>query len=337
VTDLSDSPEAQLQALEAYFRLMNFNGASHVFRVASEAGILAALERGGGDAQAIAEASGARERPTRLVLEALRAMGLVTQNDEARYRLTPVAEFILSGPYKHLGDEYWAHLPTFLKSDAPLKKMDDAAQSETHYQLQAYALAWMLAPACELAAERLDIGGNRRGLSILDVGAGAAGWSLAMAKRDPAARVMANDWPAVLEIAQMLAMQQGLDDRLTLLPGNYHEVEFPPAAFDLAILGNVTHLETPEGNAALFRRVRAALKPAGELVIFDAFPGRPEGELNLALYDLGLAMRTQHGKVYTLAELTALLANAGFEQPELTPLPVPPYAVGMLVARAKSA
>jgi SAM-dependent methyltransferase len=262
-------------------------------------------------------------------------MGVASLDDEGRYRLTPVAEFILSGPYRRLGDEYWAHLPEFLKTDAPLKKMDDASQSETHYQLQAYALSWMLAPAAAKAAELLDIGGERRGLSVLDVGAGAAGWSLAMAARDPSTRVTANDWPAVLDIAAMVAQQQGLDDRLTLLPGNYHEIEFPPAAFDLGILGNVTHLETPEGNASLFCRLHAALKPGGELIIFDAFPGDPAGEVNRALYNLGLAMRTEHGKVYTQQELTALLSAAGFERPVLTPLPVPPYAIGMLVAKKK--
>jgi ubiquinone/menaquinone biosynthesis C-methylase UbiE len=147
------------------------------------------------------------------------------------------------------------------------------------------------------------------------------------------ATVTAVDWPAVLQVAAETAKNLGLEGRLRTIAGNFHEVELPANQFDLAIIANVTHLLTPEGNAALFSKTRGALRPSGRVAIVDVFAGQSEGRLNRTLYALGLALRTQSGRVYAPAELQALLHDAGFSSPQLVPLPVPPHAVGMLLAR----
>jgi len=321
----------QLQMLAGYFQLMNSNGASHVYRESLKAGILDALVSGSKNAGEVAESCRTDQLATTLVLDTLCAMGLA-QNDGDRYALTMLAMGLMGGSYRELGDQYWAHLPGFLKTGQPWIKMDDANQSEAHYQSQAAALAWMLAPAAEAAAQALGIGEELKDLNILDIGAGSAIWSLTMARRDLGTSVTAVDWPAVLDVAAETASNFGLSDRLSTIVGNYHEVDLPESRFDLALLGNVTHLETPEGNRSLFEKVHRSLKPAGRIVIFDILPGQPEGDLNRTLYALGLALRTEHGRVYPPHELEALLGQSGFGPPKLTSLPVPPYAVGMLVA-----
>jgi ubiquinone/menaquinone biosynthesis C-methylase UbiE len=148
------------------------------------------------------------------------------------------------------------------------------------------------------------------------------------------ATVTAVDWPAVLEVAREKAAEMGLAERLTTIAGNFHEITLPPAQFDLVFVANVTHLLTPDGNAVLFKRARSALRLGGRLAIIDVFPGQPQGDINRTLYAVGLALRTEHGRVYSASELKPLLAEAGFGAPELVPLPVPPFAVGMLVASA---
>jgi ubiquinone/menaquinone biosynthesis C-methylase UbiE len=243
---------------------------------------------------------------------------------------------LLSGSYRNLGDEYWAHLPALLKTDQPVVKMDAASQSEAFYQSQAAVLGWMLTPAAECAARMLRETGLPKAPAILDVGAGSGIWSLTLAREMPGAAVTAVDWPAVLEVAAETATNFGLAGCLTTIAGNYHEVSWPGAAFDLVFLANITHLEAPAGNRALFAKARAALKPGGRLAIVDVFAGQTRGDLNRALYTLGLALRTEHGHVYAAKEFTALLAEAGFHAPQLYPLEVPPYAVGLLTATAES-
>jgi SAM-dependent methyltransferase len=318
--------------LPAYFQLMNSNGAAHVYREAVRSGILAALEAGQQTADAVARECGLAPRPTQLVLEALAALSLAERSGDA-FRLSPLAFLLLSGTYRNLGDEYWAHLPALMKTDQPLVRMDDASQSEAHYQAQAAILGWMLAPAAACAADLLLEGLPPRA-GILDLGAGSAVWSLTLASRSADATVTAVDWPAVLEVAREKAAELGLSDRLTTLEGDFHAVPLPAGRFDLAIIANVSHLLTPEGNLALLKRARAALAPAGRLSIVDVFPGQPQGDVNRTLYALGLALRTGHGRVYWPAELAGLVAAAGFHEPSLLPLPVPPFAVGMLLASA---
>ena len=325
---------SQAAILTRYFHLMNVNGAAHVYREALRAGVLDALAAGPGDAAGVAQATGLAERPVGLLLDALAALGLLEPDEEGRHRLTPLARWLLAGSYRDLGDPYWSHLPAFLRTGTPMARMDSPAESEAHYQGQAAALAFMLAPAAEAAARTLDAGRSLAGSAILDVGAGSAIWSLTVAAQAPGATVTAVDWPAVLPVATGTARRLGLESRLTLRPGDYHRVELPAAAFDLAILGNVTHLETPAGNLDLFRRVRPALRRGGRLAIFDLFPGLAAGDLNRALYALGLALRTERGRVYPPGELEALLRQAGFSPARLIPLDVPPHAVGMLLAEA---
>jgi len=62
-------------------------------------------------------------------------------------------------------------------------------------------------------------------------------------------------------------------------------------------------------------------------------PGQPEGDLARALYAMGLAIRTEHGRVHSPADLLRYLALSGFEKGVVTPLRVPPYTMGMIVAK----
>lgn len=317
--------------LVGYFQLMNINGAAHVYRDAGRAGLFRELMSGGKTAAELAEACGTVLRPTQLVLDALVPLGVVVEADGQTYGLSPLGQMLLGGSYRNLGDEYWSHLPSFLASGEPLIKMDAVAQSESHYQSQAAILGWMLSPAARSAA-RLLRETLPPGAAILDVGSGSAVWSLTLAKETSDATVTAIDWKAVLEVAMETAEKLGLPNRLTTIAGNYHEVEFPVGTFDLVILANVTHLESPDGNRHLIAKARQALKPGGRIAIIDVLPGQSQGDLNRTLYTLGLALRTERGRVYSTEELTALLRERGFDASQLFPLDVPPFLMGMLLA-----
>lgn len=321
------------ELLPAYFRLMNANGAAHVYREAVRCGMLAALAAGGKTAEQVARACETMMRPTALMLQALVSLGLVRECDHTYY-VTSLAELLLAGSYRNLGDEYWGHLPTLLRTGQPLVRMDDVSQSETHYQSQAAILGWMLAPAAQCAAQFLADSLPAKA-KILDLGAGSAVWSLTLAKHVTDANVTAVDWPAVLEVAAETARDLGLSDHLKTIAGDFHATPLPEGQFHLAIIANVSHLLTPEGNVALLEKARRALLPDGRVAVIDVFPGQPEGDLNRALYELGLALRTERGHVYSFAELEPVFQAAGFHEPQLLPLPVPPFAVGMLLAAAR--
>lgn len=313
--------------LADYFRLMNLNGAAHVYREALDTGVLDRLRECPATLDALAASMQLQPRPLALMLDVLVVLGLVAHEGE-QFSATPLTQALIGGPYRQLGDVYWSHLPELLRTGEPIVKMDSAVEGEAQYVAQATALAWMLTPAAQSLARMLPMCGDE---AVLDLGAGSGIWSLTLAAAQTGVRVTALDRPMVLKIAQVTAQRMGVADRLTLLPGDLSSTTFPEGQ-DIALLGNVTHLLSEDENRALFDKTRAALKPGRRLVVLDILPGQAEGDLNRTLYALGLALRTAHGTVHTPKVLSRLLREAGYNEPTLTALDVPPYAMGMLVA-----
>ncbi len=325
-----NTPERQLAALQTYFQLMEMNGAARIYHVAQELGVFRALADGAVTAADVAAACGLQEAPVGLLLDGLSALGTVVSTDGS-YSPAPVAQF-LAGNYRNLGDEYWGFLPTFLRTGTPLAKMDSTEQSEEQYVQQVSALAWMMTPAAEAFAQMLGIGTTRKSLDILDVGGGSGIWSLTCAQHDADTTVTVSDWPAIVDIAAGFAKRMDLGDRFAVIPGNYHEVNLGSEAFDLAIVANVTHIETPDGNIDLFRRIRDALRSGGEIAIVDVMPAQPQGRLSASLYALGLGLRTESGRVHSPEALQQYLSAAGFESGPVQPIPTPPFTMGMIIA-----
>jgi 2-polyprenyl-3-methyl-5-hydroxy-6-metoxy-1,4-benzoquinol methylase len=316
------------ELLPAYFQLMNANGAAHVYREAVRCGALEALLAGPKTVEELAQICGFTVRPLELMRQVLLALD---------QRLAVIAAF----KRRQCGNAVGRSTATSGTSTGPtcprcctpaVVRMDDVAKSEAHYQAQAAILGWMLTPAAQCAAELLKDGLPAHA-KILDLGAGSGIWSLTLASQVEGATVTAVDWSAVLEVARETADNLGLADRLQTIAGNFHEVEIPAGAFDLAIVANVTHLLKPEANRELFCKARGALRESGRVAVIDVIPGQPAGALNVALYSLGLALRTQYGHVYSPDELETLLVGTGFGASEIIPLAVPPFAVGMVVAR----
>jgi precorrin-6B methylase 2 len=315
----------QAAALQAFFRLMTMNGGVRVFHIARSTGLLQALNNQPQSAETVAAACGLQSRPTLLLLRVLAALGLVRE-EATGFSATPLMA-LLTGPYAALSDTYWEHLPSYLTTAEPLCRMDDPAEAEMHYVRQASSLDWMMRGPAAVLAQRLAprLPPTAR---LIDVGAGAGTWSLALLAALPQASGVALDRPGVLAVAKQNAARAGLDGRLGWLAGDFFSCPPPPPA-DLIILANVCHGLTAEQIARLFNRLRGWLAPQGQLVVVDVLEVQPAAALTAALYELGLALRTRNGQVHSRQCLEQWLAEAGFAEPECLPLPGEP---GMMAA-----
>ena len=148
---------------------------------------------------------------------------------------------------------------------------------------------------------------------------------MALAKRHGETRVVALDLTAVLEAFRHRAVTLGLDDRAETLPGDYYEVELPPACFDRVIIANVLHLERPTRARVLISRLAPTLRSGGDLIVVDSFGGgTPKRELAHTIYSLNLALRITGGKAHERSVIEswmeeASLAPAGFIELESWP------------------
>ena len=153
------------------------------------------------------------------------------------------------------------------------------------------------------------------GLGILDIGAGAAPWSIALARRDPECRIRAVDLPAVLPATRRAVSAAGCEAQFDYLGGDLFAVDWGRAAYDLAIAGNVCHLFGEAANRRLLRRFYDALRPGGRLAIVDTLPNEQlDGPRPAVLYALGLALRTAAGRIYPLSTYVGWLREAGYEE-----------------------
>ncbi len=300
-------------------------GASRVLSAAVQHALFSHIASGHENVAAIAAAAGTDPRATRMLLDALVALGLLGKAD-GQYRLTPASRAYLVrespdyvGALMEIDDLWhaWSGLPEVVRSGRPSVTVELQAQAEAFFPTLIRSLHVLnRAPARRLAAA-LGLGTRHRGLRILDIGAGSAVWSIALAEADAGAHVTAQDYPGVLKETAGFVTRHGLGARFDYLAGDLNAVDFGSARFDLAVLGNIVHSEGEASSRRLFRRLHAALAPGGRLAILDFFPDEDRsGPAPAMLFALNMLVSTENGDTYTLSEYRAWLAEAGFASVE---------------------
>jgi ubiquinone/menaquinone biosynthesis C-methylase UbiE len=107
-----------------------------------------------------------------------------------------------------------------------------------------------------------------KGASVADIGAGSGFITERLSARvGPTGRVFANDLqPQMLQILGRRLAQRNIMN-VTLVQGTIDDPKLDPASVDLEIMVDVYHeLSQPQ---AMLRRLRAALKPGGRLVLLE--------------------------------------------------------------------
>ncbi len=324
---MTASREQRIVTAERLTFLQEAVAASAALAAADRLGVIARLAAGPIDPSKLATECSIGERGARLLVAALAGLGLIARTADGRYRAThldPVRLALLRAP--------WDGLAGAIQDDLPVVAVDDPRVAEELYPTAVGYLGEFFAPAAVVAAERLDGSGQR----ILDVGAGAAPWSLAIAARDPTCRVTAVDLPGVIPATRRAVAMAGLEARFALRAGDVFAIELGRHEFDLAIAGNICHLFDENTNRHLLGRLGETLRPGGRLAIMDAVPDEGlEGPRAVVLYALGLLLRTSAGRVYPFSTYVEWLRDAGFEAIERFELSDAP-PVTLITARRRT-
>jgi SAM-dependent methyltransferase len=246
----------------------------------------------------LAVALGLDERALGLVLDVLEAAGQCTRRKDGRWESDPTPM-----------DWPWSALAPFLTRGELAVDLDDVAVRDQAYATVVVDLGRRFTSWADDLARRLP-----PTETVLDVGAGAGPWSLALAERHPTTRITALDRAQVLPRFLEAASARGMRDRVDTIAQSWDE-PLPQACFDRALLPNVLHLLSPEDAARLVVRVATALRPGGDLVIIDSMP-RSDGldALISCAYALHLGMRTRVGGVHPTADLRRWCSEAGLSR-----------------------
>ena len=125
------------------------------------------------------------------------------------------------------------------------------------------------------------------------------------------------DLPDVAEMGRARITDAGLMDRVTIVAGNYY-TDVLPAGHDLALVSAIIHMNSPEQNVALYKKIFDALVPGGRIVIRDHVmkPDRTIPKAG-ALFAINMLVGTPGGGTYTYDEIKTGLTAAGFENVNL--------------------
>jgi SAM-dependent methyltransferase len=319
----SQDPQQRL-TFEQHTVLQEALAISSALSAADRLGILARLDAGPADSITLARDCGISERGAHLLLSALCSLGLIEEGSDGLYHAALADLTQLT-----LWMTPWGQLTQAIRDDQPARAGDTPVGAETLYPDVVAHLGTWFAPVAERAADYLVARGQR----VLDIGAGAAPWSLAIAARNLDMRVTAVDMPGVLAVTRQVVATSGYADRFDYLSGDLFTIDLGRSAYDLAIAGNLCHLFDEATNRRLLGRLFDALRPGGTLAILDALPNeRFDGPRSVVLYALGLLLRTNRGQVYSFSTYVSWLREIGYEAIERIDLFAAP-PVSLITAR----
>ena len=253
----------------------------------------------------MARACATSPRHTELLLVALQALGIVDRSVDGAFRLTGTPLDFLERTRLD-----WACTEDVVRTGRSLHEVDTSAGAQRLYPSVVPGLSALAAAAAAVVARALAPAGR-----VLDAGVGAAPWIMAMARADPHARVTALDLDLVLATTRAQVAAAGLLDRFAFQAADLLDVVPEPEAYDVVLLANVCHLFDDATDADLVARLSRGLAPGGRLAVVDVLPEVVQGGSRrsalLALYELGLSMRTASGRVHPLTAYQRWAGAAG--------------------------
>ena len=260
-------------------------------------------------------------RPTRSLLAALLAMGILVRTGGAFGLATDAAAYLVRGTPGSLWGLIDMEMDAFLSPEALLQALTTGKTSvygdedpwARHARDPARARAFTAAmhsiserPAAGFAevAPLGDVG------TLLDVGGGSAALSLAAAQAFGHLVCTVLDLPGVCAIAAEYAAAANLGTRVRTHPADMFADPWPAA--DAVLLSQILHDWPPARGRDLLGKAFASLPPGGAVLIHEKLvddDGR--GPLANALVHLDMLVWTE-GQQYSEGELRAMLADAGF-------------------------
>jgi demethylspheroidene O-methyltransferase len=216
-------------------------------------------------------------------------------------------------------ERYWA----YAKSAAP-DTLDDKSTA-------AYS-ALMSASQTLVAGQVLDAYPIARHRRLLDLGGGEGVFVAEALARAPRLNATVFDLPAVAESARRRFARLGLTARAQAVGGDFHRDPLPGGA-DVVSLVRVIYDHDDGPALAILRAARRALASGGTLLLAEPMADTAGAERMGAAYFGMYLLAMGSGRSRSVAQLTALLAQAGFERIRCRPTALPLQA-GLLVARA---
>lgn len=281
------------QSLPAFGRFYSWfrSGiAGHLLICATQAGIFSKLIQRG-SAEKLAAELNLHLNTLRPLLDIFVALDLLVKIDNEYCNTPETTSLLADSSYANilslLGEVQTGlfvplqALPQMLHEGPPPRKPEENIHSlpeEVWAESAKGSAAWAFRGAgSQLARELAVLPGAKNFSRMLDLGGGHGVFSLYAATLLPSLKVQVLDNPAVLKVARQYIEEYSLQERVSILPGNYLSDTLDDG-YDLILASctlNLTLAEQTTGHVV--RKIYNALKPGGYFVsLHDSWPDFPE-------------------------------------------------------------
>jgi predicted O-methyltransferase YrrM len=273
--------------------------------------------------RALAEKQGWHERPLTVVLDALTAMGLLVKKD-GFYRTEPNLLPFLRSDSPQTVLPMIRHAATIWKNWSNLTRIvaetggvaSTAGSFENPEDQKAFIGAMHVAGRAHAPAivRAINPGAARR---LIDVGGASGTYTIAFLEACPKMSATLFDLPHVVDMGRARITEAGLMQRVTIVAGDFRKDSLPPG-HDLALVSAIIHMNSPDQNVDLYKKIFDALVPGGRIVVRDHVM-KPDhaAPKSGALFAINMLVGTPGGGTYTYEEIKTGLTAAGFENVKL--------------------
>ena len=320
------SAESLKQVARSYWDLS-------VLRALINLGLCSVLDERPATAAELSSRIGANPRFLDAFLGACVALGLLECHGGRYTNSEQASTFLIPGREGYSGD-YLRHLTNHWNTFGALDRLIREGVSELPFQngyvttddywtdymrAQHFRAVTVQAP---YLVRTVDLSGKRK---LLDLGGGAASYSVAFASAYPQLIAHVIDAKESLAVAREVVDQAGLAKRVLLVEGDFCEMDLGHDA-DAVLISGVVLIEPNDFCQNLFRLAYDALRPGGTMILQDFMlmaDASPKRQLLDAITDLYLvAAFDSRGGDRQSDEYASWLGDVGFI--DVTPHPEPP-------------
>lgn len=247
--------------------------------------------------------------------------GRFANTEEAEHYLVRTSPNYLEGRDQFYWDRWNEVLNTAksIRTGEPQAKLDFAAMSEEELLSTMRGMNSGAMSAGRDLAGRHDFSG---GQSLVDVGGGSGGLSVALADAYPDLRTTVVDLPTVTPITQRFVKEAGVEDRVEVLTADAAN-EPIGGPYDIAVMRAFLQILSPENVGKVLRNTAQALRSGAPIFILGLgiLDNSRLSPRKAVVFNLVFINVYDDGQAYTIKEYEQWLTEAGFQDFERITLP----------------
>jgi 2-polyprenyl-3-methyl-5-hydroxy-6-metoxy-1,4-benzoquinol methylase len=316
------SHDPKSQGPEAIMQMLQGLQASGILSAGISLDVFSKLSSTALSAEDVAKRIDCPPRSTRILLNSLAALGLLTKSGP-QYALAPAAEtFLVPGKPTYVGgltaifssQSLWTGFQRFadaVKNDGTILEQHAETPANAFWEEFAKGSAAMAGPASAaldwLVSSFIT---SRPKVRVLDIAAGSGIYGYTLAKH-PNVELTLLDWPNVLKETKQWGTKLGVDtSRVRYIEGSLFDVDYQ-GPYDLVLLSHVYHHFDRATCLGLTQKVAKALAPGGRVAVQDMLVDSELSNPGAVLFAAVMLAWTRKGESYSEQDYRQWLTDAG--------------------------